>query len=146
MTEDPCPLCTASPHSLPAEQEDEFGLTCPGSDATEEVKEAYLYLRSWNRSTQHIATTDWTAFGTQAKTAYHGRARSEITLEALTENCDEVTAVVAPVFKARELLETDGPDLEVPHLTTLGTVPPRSLIPDENAGDYVLYLGSETHE
>ena len=139
-------MCGAEPHDDPAV--DEFGETCPGSNATDEAKGAYLYLLSWHRSKNKIETTDWDEFGRQAKSAYVLRSRSDVTTEELVRHCNQKTEEVAPVI-AKNIEEKEEFDVDIPHLTVPGKAPAPSgglvvgTTPgSEDSSDYSMFVKS----
>lgn len=136
-----CDMCARPFHREPATEPDEYDLICPGADAAYEDRENYVYdvddakLRRKRIEESPIA-----------QRAYAERVRSDVSIDVLQANCQEVTAVVSPVIQARTLLDSDGPEIEPPHLTLKGHLTPGrgiDVTPIPNSEDYSMYVGDD---
>ncbi len=136
-----CEMCGKAWHREPASDEDEFGLFCPGADGGFGLKDEYILALDIAQANKRKIEES-----PAAKRAYSERQRSPITIEELRADCNEVTAEVAPVIAARAaLLDSDGAEIDVPHLTVRGQAPTPSpfATPDKNADDYSMYVGDD---
>lgn len=133
-----CDMCGAPFHRDPAQDPDEFGLVCPGADATTHDTDEYIYSRDLAEAEQRKIKES-----PAAQRAYAERVRSDVSIDVLQANCQEVTNVVSPVIQARTLLDSDGPEIEPPHLTLKGHLTPGrgiDVTPIANSEDYSMYL------
>lgn len=130
-----CQLCGQPYHREPTA--DAIDLLCPGQDAREGLREAYLKTRDNQVDRQKIEDADWEQFGDEAKAAYRQRARTDGQVkadmpavarpssEALQEHANKTTrrivrklgGVGEPAFYVPEAT------LEPPHLRVKGEVP-----------------------
>lgn len=158
-----CQLCGNPWHASTDAEHERFGLRCPGRDGDAVAQDEYRVRLAWAIDREKIETTDWTAFASEAETAYQGRHRvdgkskaamptlAQPSSKELREHCDQSTREVAagvpfaPGNRVR--LELPEPDFDVPHLTVRGEVPRPSFgaRPDPHVEDYTLFTKGE-HE
>jgi len=135
-----CDMCGAKFHRAPTDTPDEFGLLCPGADATPHDTDEYIYSRDLAEAQQRRIKES-----PAAQRAYAERARSGVSIDVLQADCTAITAEVAPVIQARTMLDDDGLDVDAPHLTIRGQTPGRGIAaqPIANSGDYSMYVGED---
>lgn len=132
-----CDMCGAPFHRTPAEKPDEFGLLCPGADADGHDTDDYIYSRDLAQAQKRKIEES-----PAAQRAYAERVRSGVTIDVLQADCQELTAEVSPVIQARTILDSDGADIDAPHLTIRGKTPGRGIDSPAiaNTEDYAMYL------
>ena len=135
-----CEMCGQPWHQDQAEQMDEYDLICPGAGGSWEDRQEYIYSRD-----QALLRRKRIEESPAAQRAYAERVRSDVSIDVLQANCQELTDEVSPVIQARTLLDSDGADIDAPHLTLKGKTPSRGIdspvIP--NTEDYSLYVGDD---
>lgn len=124
-----CPLCGGDTHPSPDTKQDRFGLICPGTDAPQDVQDLYVRLLADNYLTQ--LTDEAQAYVDEIerrKQEWAKRERSSVTHEELQADCDVGVAKLRYLHSEKQPgAITDTPDLDIdpPHLTVAGVVPPR---------------------
>lgn len=118
-----CPLCHRDKHLGPSLLKDEFGMICPGEKASKKAQEHYLLLREFAADQAIIDNLDWDSLKADANDAFRGRKRSGVTTAQLQADIDMRLGRLRPKMKLREMLDTDGPDFDIPHVTVPGKVP-----------------------
>jgi hypothetical protein len=117
----PCLYCRQPQHTTPIT--DRFKLACPGEGGSVKAIQKYLMMREFCEDQELIDNLDTTAMGQAAKDAYRTRKRSNVTHAELQADINARLGRLGPKMKLRENLTSDGPDLEVPHITTPGKTP-----------------------
>lgn len=153
---EPCPLCGAGYHEQVAAETDEYGLRCPGDDASEKSKAFYLLQREFAADERVAAAKAALLAESDPDTAYQNRQRSEVTHQELQADADTRVQALAPSqpwlnvegvdgvlaqLAADEAAEAAAGNLDIQdrHLTVPGKLPtpktaPRSKLASAPAG------------
>jgi hypothetical protein len=150
---DKCELCGGSSHPSPDTQADQFGLVCPGSDADE--RERDIYLAALTQAYLNLLTTEAENYVNEIsrrKELWYQRTRSEVTQEELQADCDNRVTKLhyrGPGEQSEAILVTPDLDIDPPHLTVRGVVPPRRTLikvfhrDKSQPDDAALWLGTQ---
>lgn len=125
---DKCELCGDDFHQEADARIDQFGLTCPGSAADQDTRDAYItaVMGSYLNMLMEAADRHADAIEERKKLWYQ-RTRSDATHEELQADCDERVQEVGervPVEPSEFVIDLSDL-IEPAHLTVPGEVPKR---------------------